>query len=53
MGCGIGLTEAPGGEPHGLRLPTDSAVVFGNCLIILLPNPRDTVTAIANRRLVR
>ena len=49
MGRGIELTEAQWDELDRVRLTTDSADVFRNCLIILMSDSRDTIAAIAKR----
>jgi len=49
MGRGLELTEAQWDELDRVRLTTDSADVFRNCLIILMSNSRDTIAAIAQR----
>ncbi len=49
MGHGIRLTEQQWDELDRVRLTTDSADVFRNCLIILMSDSRDTIAAIAQR----
>jgi transposase len=49
MGHGIKLTEQQWDELDRVRLTTDSADVFRNCLIILMSDSRDTIAAIARR----
>lgn len=49
MGHGIKLTEQQWDELDRVRLTTDSADVFRNCLIILMSDSRDTIAAIAQR----
>jgi len=49
MGYGIKLTEQQWDELDRVRLTTDSADVFRNCLIILMSDSRDTIAAIARR----
>jgi transposase len=49
MGHGIKLTEQQWDELDRVRLTTDSATVFRNCLIILMSDSRDTIAAIARR----
>jgi len=49
MGYGIKLTEQQWDELDRLRLTTDSADVFRNCLIILMSDSRDTIATIAQR----
>lgn len=49
MGHGIKLTEQQWDELDRVRLTTDSADVFRNCLIILMSDSRDTIAAIAGR----
>jgi transposase len=49
MGHGIRLTEKQWDELDRVRLTTDSADVFRNCLIILMSDYRDTITTIARR----
>ena len=49
MGRGIELTEAQWDELDRVRLTTDSADVFRNCLIILMSDSRDTIATIAKR----
>ena len=49
MGHGIQLTADQWDELDRLRLTTDSADVFRNCLIILMSDSRDTIAAIAQR----
>ena len=49
MGYGIKLTEQQWDELDRVRLTTDSADVFRNCLIILMSDSRDTIATIAQR----
>jgi len=49
MGHGIKLTEKQWDELDQLRLTTQSADVFRNCLIVLMSDSRDTIASIANR----
>jgi len=49
MGYGIKLTEQQWDELDRVRLMTDSADVFRNCLIILMSDSRDTIATIAQR----
>ena len=49
MGRGLELTEAQWDELDRVRLTTDSADVFRNCLIILMSDSRDTIATIAQR----
>lgn len=49
MGRGIELTEAQWDELDRVRLTTDSADVFRNCLIILMSDSHDTIATIAQR----
>jgi len=49
MGHGIKLTEEQWDELDRVRLTTDSADVFRNCLIILMSDSRDTIATIARR----
>jgi transposase len=49
MGWGIRLTEPQRDELDRLRLTTDSADVFRNCLIILMSDAGETVASIARR----
>ena len=49
MGHGIKLTEKQWDELDRLRLTTQSADVFRNCLIILMSDSRDTIASIAGR----
>jgi len=49
VGRGIELTEAQWDELDRVRLTTDSADVFRNCLIILMSDSRDTIATIAQR----
>jgi transposase-like protein len=49
MGHGIKLTEQQWDELDRVRLTTDSANLFRNCLIILMSDSRDTIAAIAQR----
>lgn len=49
MGYGIKLTEKQWDELDRVRLTTDSADVFRNCLIILMSDSRDTIATIAQR----
>ena len=49
MGRGIALSEAQWDELDRVRLSTDSADVFRNCLIILMSDSRDTIATIARR----
>ena len=47
MGHGVKLTERPWNELDRVRFTTPSADVFRNCLIILMSDSRETITAIA------
>lgn len=49
MGRGIKLTPAESVALDSLRFRTPSAVVFRNCLIILMSDSRDTIASIARR----
>jgi hypothetical protein len=49
MGHGIKLTADQCDELDRLRLTTDSAGVFRNCLILLMSDSCDTIAAIAQR----
>jgi transposase len=49
MGHGIKLTPDQWDELDRVRLTTDSAAVFRNCLIILMSDSRETIAAIAGR----
>jgi transposase len=49
MGHGIKLTPDQWDKLDRVRLTTDSADVFRNCLIILMSDSRDTIAAIAKR----
>ncbi len=49
MGRGIALTEAQWDELDRMRLTTDSADVFRNCLIIPMSDSRDTIAMIVQR----
>jgi len=49
MGRGVTLTEAQWDELDRVRLTTDSADVFRNCLIILMSDCRDSIATIARR----
>lgn len=49
MGHGIKLTPDQWDELDRVRLTTDSADVFRNCLIILMSDSRDTIPSIAKR----
>ncbi|MHC4560504.1 MAG: helix-turn-helix domain-containing protein [Planctomycetota bacterium] len=49
MGHGIKLTEKQWDQLDQLRLTTQSAAVFRNCLIILMSDSRDTIASIARR----
>jgi len=49
MGNGVELTEAQWDELDRVRLTTDSADVFRNCLIVLMSDSRDTIATIAQR----
>jgi len=49
MGRGIELTESQWDELDRVRLTTDSADVFRNCLILLMSDSRDTIATIAER----
>jgi len=47
MGHGIKLTEKQWDELDRLRLRTQSADVFRNCLIIIMSDSRETIASIA------
>jgi hypothetical protein len=49
MGHGIKLTEKQWDELDRLRLRTQSADVFRNCLIIIMSDSRETIASIACR----
>ena len=49
MGHGIKLTPDQWDELDRMRLTTDSADVFRNCLIILMSDSRDAIPSIAQR----
>ena len=47
MGRGISLTEEQWNELDRVRFSAESAVVFRNCVIILMSDSRDTIAGIA------
>ena len=49
MERGIRLTEAQWDELDALRLTTESADVFRNCLILLKSDLRETIPSIASQ----